>query len=102
LVLAQAPSTVPDSYVPDPAKFSWLRIGVPGHMGEQGTQGDAAAIARIRIPADFAARVNALLTPGATLFVINEPLYPQTSGSMVQVVDSDPPANDPAGQAKGS
>src|SRR5271156_467436 len=79
LVLAEAPSSVPDPYVPDPAKFSWLRIGVPGHKGEQGTQGDAAAIARIRIPPDFAARLNALLTPGATLFVTNERLYPQTS-----------------------
>lgn len=102
LVLAEAPSAVPDPYVPDPAKFSWLRIGVPGHLGEQGTQGDAAAIARIRIPADFAARVNALLTPGATLFVTNEPLYPQSSGAMVQVVDSDPPADAPAAPAKGS
>src|SRR6202522_1015727 len=27
LVLSNAPSIVPDPYVPDPAKFSWLRIG---------------------------------------------------------------------------
>jgi ParB family chromosome partitioning protein len=32
------------------------------------------------------------LTPGATLLVTNEALYPQTSGPMVQVVDADPPA----------
>ena len=102
LVLAAAPSAVPDPYVPDPSKFSWLRIGVPGHLGEQGTQGDAAAIARIRILPDFAARVNALLSPGATLFVTNEPLYPQNSGLMVQVVDSDPPAEGPPSPTEGS
>jgi hypothetical protein len=103
LVLAQGPSSVPDPYVPDPTKFSWLRIGVPGHMGEQGTQVDPTAVARLRIPADFAAKVNAILTPGATLFVTNEPLYPQTTGPMLQLVDADPPAkNRPPANPSGS
>ena len=93
LVLTEGPSSVPDPYVPDPSKFSWLRIGVPGHIGEQGTQVDPKAVARIDLPADFVARVNGILTPGATLFVTNESLYPQTNGPMVQVVDADPPAH---------
>jgi L,D-transpeptidase catalytic domain len=93
LVLTEGPSSVPDPYVPDPTKFRWLRIGVPGHLGEQGTQVDPNAVARIKIPADFAARINGILTPGATLFVTNEALYPQTSGPMLQLVDADPPAN---------
>jgi hypothetical protein len=92
LVLSEGPSTVPDPYVPDPTKYRWLRIGVPGHLGEQGTQVDPNAVARIKMPADFAARVNGILTPGATLFVTNEALYPQTGGPMIQVVDADPPA----------
>src|ERR1700677_1653145 len=96
LVLSNAPSIVPDPYVPDPAKFSWLRIGVPGHLGEQGTQVDPNAVARIKMAAGFAARVNGILTPGATLFVTNEALYPQTSGPMIQVVDADPPTKSPA------
>jgi L,D-transpeptidase catalytic domain len=92
LVLSESPSSAPDPYVPDPRKFSWLRIGVPGHIGEQGTQVDPSAVARIKMPADFAARVNGILTPGATVLVTNETLYPQTSGPMLQVVDADPPA----------
>jgi L,D-transpeptidase catalytic domain len=92
LVLTEAPSTVADPYVPDPSKYSWLRIGVPGHLGEQGTQVDPTAVARLKLPADFAARLNALLTPGATLFVTNEALYAQSSGPMIQIVDADPPA----------
>ena len=92
LVLSEGPSSVPDPYVPDPTKFSWLRIGVAGHLGEQGTQVDPTAVARIKMPAGFAALVNGILTPGATLFVTNEALYPQTSGPMLQVVDADPPA----------
>jgi hypothetical protein len=92
LVLSEGASSVPDPYVPDPTKFSWLRIGVPGHIGEQGTQVDPNAVARIKMPADFAARINGILSPGATLFVTNEALYPQTSGPTIQVVDADPPA----------
>jgi hypothetical protein len=92
LVLTEGPSSVPNPYVPDPTKFRWLRIGVPGHLGEQGTQVDPNAVARIKMPADFVTRLNGILTPGATLFVTNESLYPQTSGPMLQIVDADPPA----------
>jgi hypothetical protein len=102
LVLTGGPSTVPDPYVPDPNKYSWLRIGVPGHLGEQGTQVDPNAVARIKMPAEFAARINGILTPGATLLVTNEALYPQTSGPMIQVVDADPPAKSRSAHSRGS
>jgi L,D-transpeptidase catalytic domain len=102
LVLSEGPSSVPDPYVPDPTKFRWLRVGVAGHIGEQGTQVDPNAVARIKIPPDFVARVNGILTPGATLFVTDERLYPQTSGPMLQVVDADPPAKSQPVHAHGS
>jgi L,D-transpeptidase catalytic domain len=102
LILTEVPSSVPDPYVPDPTKFSWLRIGVPGHTGEQGSQVDPMAVARVKIPADFAVKVNAILTPGATLFVTNEALYPQTSGPMLQLVDADPPAKGRSAHSSGS
>jgi hypothetical protein len=51
------------------------------------------AVARLKIPADFVARVNGILTPGATLLVTNEALYAQTTGPIVQVVDADPPTH---------
>ena len=102
LVLTEGPSSVPDPYVPDPTKFRWLRLGVPGHMGEAGTQVDPMAVARIKLPADFAARLNGILTPGATLFVTHETLYPQTTGPMVQVVDADPPTKTQPVHSRGS
>jgi L,D-transpeptidase catalytic domain len=91
LVLTEGPSSVPNPYDPDPSKYRWLRVGVPGHMGEQGSQVDPAAVARIKMPADFVARLNGILTPGATLFVTRESLYPETTGPVIQVVDADPP-----------
>ena len=92
LVLAQGPSGIPDPYVPDSTKFRWSRIGVPGHLGEAGTNVDAAAIARIKIPSEFVSRVNSVLTTGATVFVTDEALSTKTSGKTLQVVDANPPA----------
>jgi hypothetical protein len=63
---------------------------------------DPNAVARIKMPAGFAARINGILTPGATLFVTNEALYPQTSGPMVQVVDADPPTTSRPVRSPGS
>jgi hypothetical protein len=99
LVLAEGPSSVPDPYDPDPAKYRWLRIGVPGHLDEQGSQVDPMAIARIHIPPAFVTRVNSILTPGATLLVMHESLHPQTDGSTVQLGDADPPSHKPDGRA---
>ena len=91
MVLTDGPSTVPDRYVPDPAKYHWLRIGVPGHPGEAGTEVDPAALARIHLPPTFVKQVNSILTTGATLLVTEEALSSQTTGPVVQVVDADPP-----------
>ena len=101
LVLTEGPSSVPDPYVPDPTKFRWLRIGVPGHKGEERTQVDPTEVARIKLPADFATRINGILKPGATLFVTNESLRRQATGPM-EVVDADPPTDSQPAQSPGS
>jgi len=91
LVLTDGPSSMTDPYVPDSSKYRWLRVGVPGHPGEAGTQVDPAELARIHLPATFVAHVNSILTPGATLLVTDEPLSRQTTGAAAQVIDADPP-----------
>jgi hypothetical protein len=92
LVLTEGPSGIPNPYVPDPSRFRWSRIGVPGHLAEAGTNADPATIARIKIPAEFVSQLNSVLTTGATLFVTDEALSAETSGTMVQVVDANPPS----------
>lgn len=93
LVLTEGPSSTPDPYVPDATKYRWVRLGVAGHMQEAGTQEDPAALARIKVPAEFVRQVNSILTPGATIFVTSEALSPQSSGAILRVVDADPPAH---------
>jgi hypothetical protein len=91
LVLVEGPSRVPDPYLPDPTRFHWIRVGVPGHMGEAGSDVDPHVLARIRIPGEFVSQLNAILEPGATVLVTDEPLSSGSSGTPVQVVDADPP-----------
>jgi hypothetical protein len=98
LVLAESPSPFADPYVPDPTKYRWLRIGVPGHMGEAGGDPDPGTIGRIKIPPDFVKDVSSVLTPGATVLVTDETMSPRTTGPLMQVVDADPP--DTAEKAK--
>jgi hypothetical protein len=94
LVLAAGPSNFPDPYVPDPGKYHWLRIGVPGRLGEAGGDPDPATVARIKIAPGFVKELNSVLTPGATLIVTDQPISPSTSGPMLQVLDADPPTRD--------
>jgi hypothetical protein len=90
-VLAEGPSGVPDPYVPDSAKYRWLRLEVPGHPGEAGVQVDPAQLARIHLPDSFVTHVNSILATGATVLVTSAPLSQQTTGASAQLIDADPP-----------
>ena len=100
LVLAAGASDIEDPYVPDPHKYRWMRIGVPGRMGEAGGDPDPATIARIKIPQKFVDDMSSILSPGATLIVTDQPMTPVSTGSQVEVVDADPPAKKPASTLK--
>src|ERR1700677_1196500 len=95
LVLAAGPSDFADPYVPDASKYHWLRIGVPGQVGEAGGDADPATVARIKIPPAFVKEVSSVLTPGATVIVTDQAMTPSTTGPLLQVVDADPPARNP-------
>jgi hypothetical protein len=92
LVLMESPGGGPDPYVPDAAKYRWVRVGLPGYMGESGTPVDPVARAHVSIPDTFVRQVNAIMTPGTTVLVTQQALSPRTSGPVMQIVDADPPA----------
>ena len=94
LVLAEGPSSKPDPYVPDPAKYRWLLLAAPGSNEQAGTETNKANIAKFRIPDEFVRQVDSILTPGATVFVTNGELTPESSGKSLQVLDADPPESE--------
>jgi hypothetical protein len=91
LVLTEGPSSKPDPYVPDPSKYRWVLLAAPGSPDQPGTELSAAAISKFRLPDEFVRQVNSILTPGATVFVTNGELTPESSGKSLQVLDANPP-----------
>ncbi len=55
-----------------------------------------------QMPAESAAKINGILTAGATLFVTREALYPHATGPMLQLVDADPQTKNPHTYSRGS
>jgi L,D-transpeptidase catalytic domain len=91
LVLVQGASVGPDPYVPDPTRFRWVRIGIPGQASAAGTELSPEAIARIKIPESFVNRLYTVLAPGTTVLVTDAPVTRATTGVPLQVINADPP-----------
>lgn len=72
----------------------WITIGIPGHTGDAGKVVDEASVARVALDREFAAIVMPLLQPGVVLLTTDEPVLPETTGTPLQVLDSDPPAKE--------
>lgn len=69
----------------------WLRIAIPGHEGDAGTQLTAADLAKVQVPPAFVASVLPLLTPGTVLLQTDQHVLPSTTGARLQVIDSAAP-----------
>ena len=89
-VLARDPSSsaTPDS----PGGTRWIGIALPGAGVGAGAPMDLKDAARVSVPAPFAAEVLKSLTPGATLYVTDQAVLPETTGPRLNVLNSDPPA----------
>jgi hypothetical protein len=80
--------------MPDPGQQGgtrWVGVAVPGHAEDAGRALDAKAVARVRLPAGFLARLQPILAEGTTLVVTDAPILPQTTGTKITVVTNQPP-----------
>jgi hypothetical protein len=75
-----------------PAGMRWTGIPLPGATVRAGAAMNPANAARVHVPAEFAADVFGILTPGATLYVTDLPVLPETTGPALNVLNSDPPS----------
>jgi len=66
-------------------------LAAPGSNDQAGAETSKANIAKFRLPEEFVRQVDSILTPGATVFVTNGELTPESSGKSLQVLDADPP-----------
>ena len=80
-----------------------VRKGVVVHAAGgvgAGAPMDLKDAARVAAPPPFAAEVLKSLTPGATLYVTDLPILPETTGPRLNVINADPPAKKSCRTAK--
>ena len=75
-----------------PGGARWFGIAIPGSGVGAGAPMDLDDAARVAVPAPFAAEVLKILGPGATLYVTDAAVLPETTGPKLNVLNSDPPA----------
>ena len=69
----------------------WITIGIPGHTDDAKKVVTSESASRLVLPHEFTASLMPLLKPGVVLLTTDEHIFPETTGSSLQVLDSDPP-----------
>lgn len=83
----------------DPSgKPTWIAISLPGREDEGGKPLTPDAMHRVQIPPAFVRNVQAVLGPGVTLFVTDEPVAAETTGPKLTVLGG----GNPEGPIRGS
>lgn len=91
LTLSEGPAQATARFVPDPSRFRWLSVAVPGHESEAGEEPEPLRTSRISLPPEFVRVVMPVLTVGATVLVTDEPITASSSGPALQIINADPP-----------
>jgi hypothetical protein len=89
-LLKSAPGAPAEPDTPGGAR--WLGIALPGSGVGAGAPMNLDDAARVSVPEPFAAEVLKTLAPGATLYVTDAAVLPETTGPKLNVLNSDPPA----------
>ena len=69
----------------------WITIGIPGRDEEAGRELDADTVGSVSIPPAFAEQVYPLLKPGVVLLATDARIDPESTGTQLQILNSDPP-----------
>jgi hypothetical protein len=65
---------------------TWMALPVPGQEDMAGKALEPADMTRVLFPRAFLAAVQAVMVPGATLVVTDEPIVPQTTGQPMTII----------------
>lgn len=67
----------------------WVAVGVPGYAGG-GSVLDPTTASQVDVPTDFRDELRPLLVPGTTLVVTDGRILPDTTGTRLEIANSDP------------
>lgn len=91
LMLVEGPAQTAQRYNPNRAAERWIEVNIAGHSERAGEEPDPSLAARLELPAEFVSRVSAILAPGATVMVTDEPVTAATTGPRLDVINTDAP-----------
>jgi hypothetical protein len=96
LLMVEGAAQAPQRYNPRHDTQRWVEVDIAGYGNRSGTEPDAWLAQRIEIPPDFVALVSHVLVPGDSVLVTDELITPATSGPQLDVINSEPPEEEPA------
>jgi hypothetical protein len=91
LLMIEGPATTSQRYAAHRDQQHWVEVDIAGHADRAGAEPDPDLGARLEMPPEFVAKVNQVLTPGATVLVTDEAITPASSGPALEVINSEPP-----------
>ncbi len=75
----------------EPGKLpTWVALSVPGQESVAGEALDPSEVSRVRFPRAFLTAVQAVMAPGATLVVTEDPILPHTTGQSMTILANGP------------
>ncbi len=89
--IMKAGTTSYNPLLPGKPLHNWMAIGLPGQDGDAGSIIGADTFSRVSVPIGFVEAVHAQLRPGAVMVLTDDPILPDTTGRIQQVMDADPP-----------
>ena len=94
LLMVEGAAQAPQRYNPRHETQRWVEVDIAGYGNRSGTEPDAWLAQRIEIPPAFVTLVSHELVPGDTVLVTDELITPDTSGTQLDVINSEPPEED--------
>jgi hypothetical protein len=76
---------------PNAPRPRWIGVAMPGYQDSRGRTPTNEAAARVVLPDEFRVAVQPLLVPGTTVLITDATVLPETTGTRLQIANSDPP-----------
>jgi hypothetical protein len=91
LLMVEGAAQRPQRYNQRRDSQRWVEVNIAGYGQRGGQEPDHTIAERIELPPELASAVGPLVVPGTTVLVTDEPITPTTSGTQIDVINSEPP-----------
>jgi len=94
LLMVEGAAQRPQRYNPSRDTQRWVEVNIAGYGHRSGEEPDHTIAARIEVPPEFVAVISPFVVPGTTVLVTDELITPASSGTQIDVINSEPPEDE--------